>query len=82
MADEFDAAALSRGPDKTELRGMAPTPLVQALDAIALSRGLDRNAYIVGVLEKHVRGYLDEVSVVMTTLRGNPLLADAERRPS
>lgn len=67
---------------KTELRGLAPADLVCALDAIALAKGLDRNAYIVEVLETHVRDYLEEISVVTTTLRGNPLLSDAGRRAS
>lgn len=29
--------------DKVELRGMCPTDLAQALDAIAMAKGLDRN---------------------------------------
>lgn len=48
----------SRGAEKTELRGLAPSDLVKALDAIAMAKGMDRNTYIVGVLEKHVADYL------------------------
>ena len=29
--------------EKVELRGMCPTDLAQALDAIAMAKGLDRN---------------------------------------
>lgn len=76
--DDFNTPALARS-DKTELRGLAPTALVQALDAIALSKGMDRNSYIVQQLEAHVRGYLAELSLVTATLRGNPLLSDAGR---
>jgi len=62
-----------------ELRGLAPADLVRALDAIALAKGLDRNAYVNQVLELHVKLYLDELTVVTSMLRGNPLLADSTR---
>lgn len=79
MANAFDAPALSRGPDKTELRGLAPSDLVRALDLMALAKGLDRNAYIVDVLEKHVAAYLEEISVVACGMRGNPLMPERLR---
>ena len=66
-------------PEMKELRGLAPIDLVRALDAIALAKGMDRNAYVNGVLEKHVRSYLDEPNHVTTTLRGNPLLTESGR---
>lgn len=65
--------------DKTELRGLAPADLVQALDAIALARNMDRNEYVVRVLSEHVRAYLLELSVVRRVLHGNPLLTEDER---
>ena len=68
--------------DTKELRGLAPADLVRALDAIALAKGLDRNAYVNQVLELHVRSYLDELTVVTSMLRGNPLLPESSRSPT
>jgi hypothetical protein len=83
MTDAFDAPAAARGTDdRTELRGMAPVALAQALDALAMSKGLDRNAYVVGVLERHVREKLAEVSVVAAALAGNPLMPERGRSRS
>jgi hypothetical protein len=65
--------------DMKELRGLAPANLVCALDAIAMARGMDRNAYVNAVLERHVRSYLDELSVVTASLKGNPLLTESPR---
>ncbi len=65
--------------DTKELRGLAPADLVRALDAIALAKGLDRNAYVNQVLEAHVKLYLDELTVVTSMLRGNPLLPEPQR---
>jgi hypothetical protein len=62
-----------------ELRGLAPSELVRALDAIALAKGLDRNAYVNQVLELHVKSYLEELTVVSSMLRGNPLLPESSR---
>lgn len=76
--DAYDGPAMSRC-EKTELRGMCPTALAEALDAIAMSEGKDRNTYVVEVLTSHVRSYLDQVSVVTNVLRGNPLYQDALR---
>ena len=42
-------------PDKIELRGLCPIELAQALDAIAMAKGMDRNAYVVHVLSLEVR---------------------------
>ncbi len=68
--------------EQKELRGLAPIELVTALDAIAMAKGLDRNAYVNQVLLCHVHKYLDELNVVTTTLRGNPLLLDARGKAS
>lgn len=68
----------SRQPEKVELRGLAPAELAQALDALAMSEGQDRNSYVVKVLESHVRGELRRASLISRVLRGNPLLEEAE----
>lgn len=66
-------------PEFKELRGQAPVDLVRALDAIALAKGLDRNAYVNTILQAHVASYLSELSLVMSMCRGNPLLPDSPR---
>lgn len=66
--------------DKMELRGQAPSDLVQALDALALAVDMTRTDYINGILEKHVRLELHRHSLTQKMLRDNPMLADAERR--
>lgn len=62
--------------DKVELRGMAPLELAQALDAIAMAKGTDRNSYVVQVLTDEVARYLHEATVVTRVLRGNPLMPE------
>jgi hypothetical protein len=74
-------SAFARSDEKKELRGLHDGALVSALDAIAMAKGLDRIEYIDRVLRAHVREYLEELNVVSTTLRGNPLLSESERRP-
>ena len=66
--------------DKSELRQLAPTHLLQALDAIAMAKGMDRNAYVVHVLSSEVRRYLAEASVATRALQGNPLPSEASGR--
>jgi hypothetical protein len=63
--------------EKTELRGLAPTELVQALDAIAHAEGLDRNAYVIAVLDAHVKLICHKQTLVARMLRGNPYLTGA-----
>ena len=58
--------------DKTELRGLVSLDLAQALDAIAMARGLDRHSYVVAVLDAEVRRVAHEASVLHRMLRGNP----------
>ena len=67
--------AKTRTP-RVELRGLCSTELATALDAIAMSRGMDRNTYVVEVLERDVRRVLHEASVINRALRGNPLLEE------
>jgi hypothetical protein len=64
---------------KVELRGLCSHELAEALDAIAMAQGLDRNAYVLQVLEADVRSVLHKASVVCRTLKGNPLLSDDAR---
>lgn len=64
--------------DKVELRGLCPTDLAQALDALAHAEGMDRNTYVVAVLDKHVKVEAHKTMVRHRMLRGNPYLADAE----
>ncbi len=67
------------GTKKVELRGLCNPELATALDAIAMSRGVDRNTYVVEVLERDVRRVLHESSVINRALLGNPLLEEALR---
>lgn len=62
--------------DKTELRGLCPAHLAQALDAIAMARGMDRNTYVVAVLEAEVKRVAHEASLLSRMLRGNPYLTE------
>ena len=62
--------------DTKELRGEAPADLVRALDALALSHDMTRHAYIVDVLEKHVKKELHRVTLITSMMRGNPLLTE------
>ena len=66
--------------EKIALCGLCPAELGQALDAIAMAKGMDRNAYVVHVLTSEVQRYLAEASLAMRVLEGNPLLADAGRK--
>jgi len=67
--------------DTKELRGDAPTALVQALDALAQSEGMSRNAFINRELGAVVKRRLHELSLAHRMLRGNPLYPDADRIP-
>lgn len=68
------------GADKTELRGLCPVDLAEALDAIAMAKGMDRNSYVIHVLSSEVRRYIDEASLALRVLQGNPLVADGGRK--
>lgn len=65
--------------DKTELRGLCPTELAQALDAIAMSEGMDRNTYVVKVLDAEVRKVAHKQMMLARTLKGNPYILQDER---
>jgi hypothetical protein len=60
--------------DKSELRQLAPNHLLQALDAIAMAKGMERHAYIEAVLKAEVVKVGHEAMVVARCLQGNPLL--------
>ena len=62
--------------DKTELRQLTPTSLMQALDAIAMAKGMERHVYVELVLMTEVKKVAHEASVVARCLRGNPLMPD------
>lgn len=62
--------------DKSELRQLAPNHLLQALDAIAMAKGMERHAYIEAVLKAEVVRVGHEAMVVARCLQGNPLLSD------
>jgi len=62
--------------DKSELRQLAPTHLLQALDAIAMAKGMERHTYIEAVLKAEVVRVGHEAMVVARCLQGNPLLSD------
>lgn len=62
--------------DKSELRQLAPTHLLQALDAIAMAKGMERHTYIESVLAAEAKRVAHEASVISRCLQGNPLLPD------
>lgn len=64
--------------DKTELRGLVPTELAAALDAIAHARGMDRNEYVKQVLDAEVKRVVHEASLLHRMLRGNAYLAESD----
>jgi hypothetical protein len=64
---------------RVELRGLCPRELAEALDAIAMVRNMDRNTFVVMVLEAEVKRVCHEVSVLGRVLDGNPLLAEEPR---
>lgn len=63
--------------DKAELRQLAPTHLLQALDAIAMAKGMERHAYIEAVLMSEVMKVGHEAMVIARCLQGNPLVSDS-----
>ena len=54
---------------------MAPADLVAALDAIAISRDMDRTALVNQVLTKFVKQVGHEATLLMRMARGNALLS-------
>lgn len=70
-------AQFARDDGKVELRGLAPAELAQALDALACAEGTDRNAYVVAILEAHVKSECHKAMVRYRMLKGNPLMMEA-----
>lgn len=64
-------------PEKTELRGLCPTALVQALDAFAHAEGMDRNEYVVKVLHEHAVKEGHKTTMRIRMLRGNTYMTEA-----
>ncbi len=62
--------------DKGELRGMASLDLIQALDAIAISRGVDRPQLVNSILEAEVKRIAHEANLLLRMARGNALLSE------
>lgn len=67
------------GTETKELRGDAPADLVRALDALALSQDMNRHAYVLHILERHVMKELKRVNLINSMMVGNPLLPDSDR---
>jgi len=65
-------------PDNVELRGIVSADLAQALDAIAMAKGLNRHAYVVSILDAEVKRWVREASMGTRVLRGNTYLTDAQ----
>jgi hypothetical protein len=68
--------------DNTELRGIVSADLAQALDAIAMAKGLNRHAYVVSILDAEVKRWVREASMGTRVLRGNTYLTEAEGKVS
>lgn len=64
--------------DKTELRQLLPSALLQALDAIAMAKGMTRHDYVERVLDMDARRVAHEASVVARCLRGNPYGSESD----
>lgn len=62
--------------DNTELRGVVSADLAQALDAVAMAKGMNRHAYVVQVLESEVKKVAHEAMLLHRVLRGNPYMAE------
>lgn len=62
--------------EKVELRGLCPSDLAQALDALAHADGMDSNTYVVSVLDRHVRAEAHKTMLRFRMLKGNPYLTD------
>ena len=62
--------------DKGEYRGLWPAHLLQAVDAIAFTHGMDRNAYTVKVMAAHVNQIAHKAKVLARLSEGNPLLSE------
>lgn len=60
---------------KTEFRFDGPNDLAQALDAIALSYGIPRTAYILRVLSREVNAVAHRAMVLQRCAVGNPRLS-------
>ncbi|MEO8391196.1 hypothetical protein [Polaromonas sp.] len=73
---DFNAPAMEARADahtdKTELRGLVPASLAQALDALAFADDKERHAYVTKVLEAHVEVEIHKTIMRARMLRGNP----------
>lgn len=62
--------------DNTELRGIVSSDLAQALDAVAMARGMNRHQFVVMVLEAEVKKVAHEAMLLHRVLRGNPYMSE------
>jgi 50S ribosomal subunit-associated GTPase HflX len=62
--------------DNSELRGMASTDLNQALDAISMSRVIDRTQLVNQILETELNRISHEANLIVHMSRGNALLSE------
>lgn len=67
--------------DKSELRQLTHTYLLQALDAIAMAKGMERHVYIEAVLMAEAKREAHAASVISRCLQGNPLLSESSGAP-
>ena len=66
--------------DKGELRGMASLDLIQALDAIAISRGIDRTQLVNQILESEVKKIAHEANLLLRMARGKSITSHGARQ--
>ena len=62
--------------DKSELRQLAPTHLLQALDAIAMAKSMERHTYIEAVLSAEAKRVAHEAIKVHGAF-AHPRLSDS-----
>lgn len=76
MSPPHPSNSRAANPEIGELRGNCPKPLLSALDALAMARGMDRTSYVNSILSGHVEDEVHKASVLVRTLRGNPFLPE------
>lgn len=68
--------------DKSELRQLAPSHLLQALDAIAMAKGMERHAYIEAVLTAdQAYAALSQAAIKVHGAFAHPCLSESSGAP-
>lgn len=62
---------------KTELRFEVEREVADVLDAVSVSRGMDRNKLLIEIVHKFVDERLHETKCINRVSRGNPTLSEA-----